>query len=82
MSESCSIITTEANPLLAPIHHRMPVILPGEAEALWLDASADDPVLLGQLLRPYDADAMEAYEVSTLVNSVRNNTPEAMERVD
>ena len=82
MITSCAIITTEANRLLAAIHHRMPVILPGEAEELWLDASADDPGLLGQLLQPYDADAMEAYEVSTLVNSVRNDTPEVMARVD
>ena len=40
---SCTIITTEANRLLAPIHHRMPVILSRESESLWLDASVDAP---------------------------------------
>ena len=69
---SCTIITTGANELLAPIHHRMPVILPRESESLWLDASVDDPGLLDQVLGPYDAGAMDAYEVSTLVNSAAN----------
>ena len=39
---SCTIITTEANDLLRPIHHRMPVILPREMEEFWLDAAIDD----------------------------------------
>ena len=79
---SCAIITTDANRLLAPIYHRMPVILSAESEALWLDGTVNGPVLLCQLLLPYDADAMESYEVSALVNSVRNDTPEVIVRVE
>jgi putative SOS response-associated peptidase YedK len=73
---SCAIITTTANSLLKPIHDRMPVILPREREELWLDHNVQDHNLLGSALAPYPADAMEAYEVSSLVNSVANNGPE------
>lgn len=78
---SCTIITTGANRLLAPIHHRMPVILSRESESLWLDESVDDPGLLDHLLGAYDADAMDAYEISPLVNSSANNMPQVVERV-
>ncbi len=74
---SCAIITTEANDLLRPIHHRMPVILPEEVEDLWLDTDLDDSDALTQLLEPYPDNAMEAYEVSRLVNSASNDVPEA-----
>ena len=73
---SCTIITTEPNQLLSTIHDRMPVILPAEAHALWLDRNADDPDVLRSLLKPYPSEEMEAYQVSTLVNSVRNDVPE------
>ena len=73
---SCAIITTEANDLLRPIHHRMPVILPEQAEDLWLDTALDDSDALTQLLEPYSKDALEAYEVSGLVNSASNDVPE------
>ncbi len=73
---SCAIITTEANDLLRPIHHRMPVILPEETEDFWLDTDLDDSVALSQLLEPYPDDALEAYEVSGLVNSASNDVPE------
>lgn len=78
---SCAIITTEANDLLRPIHHRMPVILSEEAEDLWLDRALDDSVVLTQLLEPYSDDAMEAYEVSRLVNSASNDIPEVARSV-
>ena len=80
--ESCTIITTTANDLLSPIHDRMPVILTRESESLWLDASVNAPGLLAHVLRPYDVDAMDAYEVSTLVNSATNNGPEVIARLD
>ena len=73
---SCAIITTTANGVLEPIHHRMPVILPEELEALWLDTALDDPATLTQLLEPYPDDNLEAYEVSRLVNSASNDVPE------
>jgi putative SOS response-associated peptidase YedK len=71
--ETYTIITTAANGLLAPIHERMPVILPRDAEALWLDPDVEDANLLTSLLQPYPAEAMHAYEVSRRVNSVKNN---------
>ena len=78
---SCAIITTEANDLLMPIHDRIPVILAKEAEEFWLDGSVDDPGVLRGTLAPFTADAMEAYEVSTLVNSAANNHPEVIARI-
>ena len=73
---SCAIITTAANDLLRPIHHRMPVILPEELEDLWLDTALDDSLALTQFLEPYPADALEAYQVSPLVNSASNDVAE------
>ena len=78
---SCTIITTSANDLLRPIHDRMPVILPRDAEDFWLDGSVDDPAALGSVLTPYEDEAMEAYEVSSLVNSVANDGPEVVVRM-
>ena len=78
---SCTIITTSANDILSPIHHRMPVILPREVEDFWLDDSVTDPEALISVLTPYDDDSMETYEVSPLVNNVRNNGPEVLEGV-
>ncbi len=78
---TCAIITTSANELLRPIHHRMPVILPRNMEGFWLDRSIEDPSRLRSVLTPYPDDAMEAYEVSTLVNSVANDGPDLIARV-
>lgn len=79
---SCAIITTEANAAMERIHNRMPVILPRHAEAVWLDAAGEVPsVRRMELLVPYAGDDLDAYEVSSLVNSVRNDTPEVMARV-
>ena len=73
---SCTIITTEPNELLRPIHNRMPVILPKELESLWLDDEVQDPFALADILSPYPAQAMQAYEVSSLVNRPSNEGPE------
>lgn len=73
---SCAIITTAANEVLKPIHHRMPVILSKEVEDLWLDTALDDSQTLTQFLEPYPDDALEAFEVSALVNSASNDRPE------
>ena len=77
----CTIITTTANDLLAPIHHRMSVILPKAMEGFWLDRSIDDPGVLGSLLIPHPDDAMELYQVSTLVNYTANDGPDIIEPV-
>ena len=78
---SCTIITTSANDTLSPIHDRMPVILRRDLEDFWLDDSVTEPDALKSVLNPYDDGGMEAYEVSALVNSARNNGPEVLERV-
>ena len=79
---TCSIITTTANDLLRPIHDRMPVVLPPERWAEWLDPTNDDFEGLRSLLAPAPNDLLELYPVSTKVNSVRNDGPELLERVE
>lgn len=73
--KTCTIITTEANDLLKPIHDRMPVILSKDAERVWLDPTIQDPAILLPLLRPYPSDEMEVYPVSAKVNSPANDGP-------
>ncbi|WP_083919488.1 SOS response-associated peptidase [Pontibacter roseus] len=72
-----TIITTEANDVVRPIHDRMPVILSPEAEELWLDEHEPQEDLLA-LLRPYKGEEMKAYPVSPLVNSPLNNVLEIL----
>ncbi|MCB2222692.1 MAG: SOS response-associated peptidase [Actinobacteria bacterium] len=74
---SCTIVTTEPNDLVAPLHDRMPVVLPTAAWDRWLDRDFSDTDALRALLAP-SAEAMSAHPVSTLVNSVRNNLPECI----
>lgn len=71
-----TIITTASNNLIAPIHHRMPVILQRRDEDLWLDTSVTDPAPLLAVLKPYPAEAMEAYPVSKAVNNPANDGEE------
>ncbi|THE09971.1 SOS response-associated peptidase [Bacillus timonensis] len=78
---SCSIITTTPNELLKDIHDRMPVILRKEDEKLWLNPSLDDLSKVSDLLKPLAAEEMEAYEVSALVNSPRNNSPNLIQKI-
>ena len=61
------------------IHHRMPVILHPEDYAMWLDPNFDEKEPLTTLLKPYPADAMEAYPVSRRVNKPSNNEPSVLE---
>jgi putative SOS response-associated peptidase YedK len=79
--ESCTIVTTDANALLAEIHDRMPVILPERAYAVWLDREVDDREVLEGLLGPCPADELRAYPVATLVNSPKNDVPACLEPV-
>ncbi|WP_068470981.1 SOS response-associated peptidase [Candidatus Protochlamydia phocaeensis] len=74
-----TILTTEANDLLRPIHDRMPVILLPDEEDKWLDPSIQVGAHLQPLLHPYPAKRMEVYEVSPKVNSWKNDTPECIE---
>ncbi len=75
---SFTIITTGPNELMKPIHDRMPVILKEEDESAWLDPELTDFDKLLPLLKPYPSDRMEAYEVSTIVNSPKNDVPECI----
>jgi putative SOS response-associated peptidase YedK len=79
--ETFTILTTEPNALLAPIHNRMPVILRRADEERWLDPELSDETVLLPMLRPYAADEMEGYEVSRAVNSPLNDTPECVRPV-
>ena len=79
--ESCTIITTTPNALMEPIHNRMPVILPKQAESAWLSSANVDAAVLRELLGPYPAREMDAYEVSALVNVLKNDVPEVLARV-
>ena len=77
--DSCTIITTAANALVAKLHDRMPVILAPETYGAWLGEDSAAPPELHALLKPFPPDAMRAYPVSTVVNSPKNDTPECVE---
>ena len=69
-----TIITTNANALLRPIHNRMPVIIDRLAATHWLDPAVSHPGILSILLQPLPSELMAAYEVSKLVNDPRNDS--------
>lgn len=69
--KTCTIITTDVNDLLKPIHDRMPVIVPKDKEALWMDPDAPDPSELAAILKPYPAEEMritEGFPYTPLLN--------------
>ena len=72
---SCTIITTSANSFIEPIHNRMPVILSGETQALWLDPLTEDPANLEPLLIPAPEELLTSHRVAETVNSVKNQGP-------
>jgi putative SOS response-associated peptidase YedK len=76
---SCTLITTRPSAQMKPIHNRMPVILPREAEAAWLDPDSK-PDDLAELLLP--RDGLEIREVSNLVNDVRNDGPDLIKQAE
>ncbi len=77
---SFSIITTSPNKLMQDIHSRMPVILNQHDEQAWLFEK--DETYLKNLLQPFDASKMDAYQVSSKLNSPANNSSEIIERVE
>jgi putative SOS response-associated peptidase YedK len=79
--DSCTIVTTEANDLMRPLHDRMPVILPEEQFAKWLDPNNENVSDLEAVLRPYSPSEMTAFPISTLVNSPRNDCPECIAKL-
>ena len=77
--ETCTMITGEPNELMRPIHDRMPIILSPVDYPRWLDAE-QPPERLQELLKPFPAEAMEAYPVSTLVNSPSHEDAKCIQR--
>ena len=76
---SCTILTTEANPLLKDIHDRMPVIIAKDDYDLWLDPGVTDPAKVADLMKPFDSRLMRVYPVSSTVGNVKNDGPECAE---
>lgn len=76
--ETFTILTTDSNELIRPLHDRMPVILDPASFDLWLDPSVGDPARLQELLVPYDGSVMETVPVSRAVNSPANDTPDCL----
>lgn len=70
---SCTILTTVANEAMAPIHHRMPVILPPQAYDPWLDSAYYDREQLESLMQPYDSEAMTTMAIGVDVNNPRHD---------
>jgi putative SOS response-associated peptidase YedK len=74
-----TVITTDPNEVVQPLHDRMPVIIREKDYDRWLQpGSPDRPPI--DLLRPYDADKMTAWKVDKAVGSVKNDSPELIER--
>jgi putative SOS response-associated peptidase YedK len=71
--QSCAILTTSANSVVAPIHDRMPVIIHPDDLDLWLDTRASDFKLLDALMRPFDEGDMACHRVSKMINRVKND---------
>ena len=79
--DTCTIITTEANEIMQPIHQRMPVILKSDDYEKWLNPTVQQPELLQPLLQPYSSTQLKTYPVSTLVNNPRNDSPECISMI-
>jgi putative SOS response-associated peptidase YedK len=79
--ESFTIITTEPNELVRPVHDRMPVILRPEDEEQWLDVSRTSFAKARSFLKPLPAEMMDAHDVSTIVNSAKYDGPECIQPV-
>jgi putative SOS response-associated peptidase YedK len=73
---TCSIITTEATGVVSEIHDRMPVIVPRAAWRSWIDRDLTDGEAALSTLSPVDPDEIMEHQVSSKVNSVKNNSPD------
>jgi putative SOS response-associated peptidase YedK len=73
---TCSILTTTSNSVTSAVHDRMPVIIDRDNYGLWLDPGMNDPQVVSELLKPYDARMMRCYPISTRINHVANEDEE------
>ena len=80
--ESCTILTTTPNSLLADIHDRMPVILSPDNYDLWLDPAFRNTSSVSEMLRPFDPSLMRRYPVSTRVNQAQNDDADCAQPVE
>jgi putative SOS response-associated peptidase YedK len=78
---TCAVLTTEPNALLAPIHDRMPVIVPAERYADWLDPRTPAPAVM-EIVQPYPSEAMAAWRIGTRVNKAEEDDPGILEPLD
>lgn len=79
--DSGCILTTNANKIISPIHHRMPVIIQPQDYQRWLDCKNSEPRDIVNLMQPAPDDFFEAIAVSDLVNKVTNANPDTQKPV-
>jgi putative SOS response-associated peptidase YedK len=79
--ESCTILTTTPNSLVADLHDRMPVIVSPDKYDLWLDPDVNDFNAIRDILKPYDANVMRRYPVSRKLNNSQNDDVESASRI-
>ncbi len=77
--ESCTILTTLANPVIELVHERMPVILHPRDYGVWLDPNITEASALVHLFQPYPAELMVVRRVSLQVNSHKNDSPQLLD---
>lgn len=77
--ESCSILTTAANNLVAKLHDRMPVLLSPTEYDQWLDRNITDPQQLMGMYTPYPSEPLQATPISPLINNARHDGPDCLE---
>jgi len=78
---TCTIVTTPANDIVGGVHERMPLIVEGENRRVWLDAKVQNPEQVIPYIKPFPANSMQGYPVSTLVNSPKNDVETCIEEV-
>jgi putative SOS response-associated peptidase YedK len=77
--DSCAILTTEANSLMAPIHNRMPVMIDEENFYRWLDPESKD---VDELLAPWKSERIRMHPVTTKMNRVGYDDPDCLEPLE
>jgi putative SOS response-associated peptidase YedK len=80
--ETCSILTTSPNAVTSAVHDRMPLILDPDSYDIWLDPGMQDATAASELLKPYGAQLMRCYPISTRINHVANDDEECSARVE
>jgi putative SOS response-associated peptidase YedK len=75
---TCCLFTVPPNELAKTVHNRMPCIIHPNGYAVWMDRKADDPDDVLQMVRPYEADCMETFPISTYVNDAHHDGPECV----